>query len=121
MKKLDFNHVKQLMQSAKKLNDYVQFMNDDQKRQEKEVEEECSRLIGLRALEALEGISVDELKNSKAGIRTSALREAGYDNLLQLAKLKDWELTAFGTGHSVNPDFGALLRNLSTAWQSTCT
>ena len=94
MKKLDFNHVKQLMQSAKELNDYVQFMNDDQKRQEKEVEEECSRLIGLRALEALEGISVDELKNSKAGIRTSALREAGYDNLLQLARLKDWELTA---------------------------
>ena len=32
MKKLDFNHVKQLMQSAKELNDYVQFMNDDQKR-----------------------------------------------------------------------------------------
>lgn len=94
MKKLDFNHVKQLMQSAKELNDYVQFMSDDQKRQEKEVEEECSRLIGLRALEALEGISVDELKNSKSGIRTSALREAGYDNLFQLARLKDWELTA---------------------------
>ena len=94
MKKIDFKQVKHKIRSLRELADYVRFISDDQKRQEKEVREECSKVLGLKALDALEGISVEELRNSKAGIRVSALREAGYENLLQVAKRKDWELTA---------------------------
>lgn len=94
MKKVDFKHAKQMIQALHELEENVRFLYDDQKKQERVVEKECARLLEIRALEALEGISVEELKKSKAGIRVSALQEAGYENLYQLAMLKNWELTA---------------------------
>ena len=94
MKKLDFKYVKQRIRDLCELDDYLKFLYDDKKRQETELEEECSKILGLKALDALEHVSVEELKNSKAGIRVAVLQEAGYDNLLQLAKLKDWELVS---------------------------
>jgi hypothetical protein len=94
MKKPDFKYVKKRIHELCGIGDEIHFLYVDKKRQEKELEEECSKLLGLKALDALEHVSVEELKNSKAGIRVAVLQEAGYDNLLQLAKLKDWELVS---------------------------
>lgn len=66
----------------------------DGERQEQEVREECARALERKALDALKDVDLEELKKSKAGIRVAALKDAGHSNLWELARLKDWELSA---------------------------
>jgi len=94
MKKVDFKYVKEMLRSLSELNSDIGFLLEHRGALEKRLRMQCEDYLGMKALDALEGIPVEELKNSKAGIRVSAIKDAGYDNLLQLAKLKDWELTA---------------------------
>ena len=94
LEKPDFKRVKELTRSANGLYESARYVVLDVLRQEKELENEKEKVQGLKALDTLENVSVEELKNSKAGIRVQALKDAGYENLLQIAKLKDWELVA---------------------------
>ena len=94
MANLDFKKLNDDYLAAKELYDAIQFLLADGPHQERRVESELQKIYGMKALTALENISVEELKNSKAGIRVSLLKDAGYENLYQLARLKDWELTA---------------------------
>ena len=52
----------------------------------------CKEILLEDALRSLAGISVDELKRSKAGIRTTVLKEAGYTDLYKLSQAADSEL-----------------------------
>ena len=94
MANLDFKKLNDDYLAAKELYDAIQFLLADGPHQERRVESELQKIYGMKAFTALENISVEELKNSKAGIRVSLLKDAGYENLYQLARLKDWELTA---------------------------
>lgn len=94
MKKVDFKYVKEMLRRLSELDSDIWYVFDHRKVLEKSLKRQCEDYLGLKALDALEGIPVEELKNSKAGIRVSAIKDAGYDNLLQLAKLKEWEMTA---------------------------
>ena len=92
MEKLNFKELNKLMSSLKDLNKRSTNIFLDQLRQEAAVRAACESYLEKCAGDALKDVSVEELKNSKAGIRVSALQEAGYTNLGELAGLQDWEL-----------------------------
>ncbi|MBO7711045.1 MAG: hypothetical protein J6S83_11295, partial [Lachnospiraceae bacterium] len=56
----------------------------------------CTKRLRTQAAVQLKGIPVDELKNSRAGIRTSVLTEAGYGTLYDLWQADDVQLQALG-------------------------
>lgn len=92
--KPNFKELKKQMDAARILNDGARRLLADGQRQEQEVREACARVRRRRALDSLKNIDLEELKKSRTGIRTAALKEAGYSNLWELARLKDWELCA---------------------------
>lgn len=56
------------------------------------IETACQNAVFSHGLESLSKISVDEFQKSKAGIRVSALKEAGYDNMRQVAEASEEKL-----------------------------
>ena len=57
------------------------------------VETACQGVLFSSALDSMASIPVEELGNSKAGIRVSAIKDAGYSNLKEIALASDSELT----------------------------
>ena len=54
----------------------------------------CRKLLLRQAVEALNDISVDELKRARSGIRTQMLKDAGYRTLYDLHRAGDEVLLA---------------------------
>ena len=86
---------------------------------EEKVRQACSAQLKKESSEFLREIPVEELKNSKAGIRISALQSAGYNTLYDLYKAENWKLQNIeGIGEkqisSIRSIIGEFLNRLST-------
>ena len=64
----------------------------DEGRQEQEVRTAFEMSLKANAGRSLAQIPVDELKKSKAGIRTAALKDAGFETLSDLANASDAQI-----------------------------
>lgn len=76
------------------LDEALMRMPEEASSREEEVRKAAVELLEGQVTESLEQVPVEELQNSKAGIRVSALSAAGYRNLRDLAEAGDGELTA---------------------------
>ncbi len=94
MNKPNFRDLKKLIKAVDNLNVSFKNIYDDRARQENNIKQLCNRIAGAQAKQELFNVSVDELKNAKAGIRVQALMEAGYNNLGQIAGATDFEIQA---------------------------
>ncbi|MCR4740366.1 MAG: DEAD/DEAH box helicase [Lachnospiraceae bacterium] len=92
MEKINFTEVKKLMNLLYGLDSALLKICLDRKDQEDRIRLACRKILIIDAEKSLKDISVDELKKSRAGIRVSALTEAGYTDIGCLAKAEDWEL-----------------------------
>lgn len=92
MEKLDFKKVNQLIKALETLDASFGYLMTDRVRQEEAIREASKQVLRCYARESLSQISVEELKTARAGIRVSALQEAGYATLADLDKAADWEL-----------------------------
>ena len=92
--RMSFRAAKQLIQSLQKLGNAFDSMYAQETVQETEIREACETILLQYAGEALSKVPVEELKNSRSGIRISALQEAGYQSLEDIRQAKDWELMA---------------------------
>ncbi len=92
MQKPNFTDLKKLIKAIEDTDAAFDSMQADAEKQRASIKNACNLIAAEHAKEALNEISVDELKNAKAGIRVSALTEAGYSNLGEIAKCTDIEL-----------------------------
>ena len=81
MNRPDFREVKKLLKAIDDINAGFQSIYNDRNLQEKNIKTLCNRIAEREARKALFDISVEELKNARAGIRIQALLDAGYVNL----------------------------------------
>ena len=90
----DFNQIKKLIDRLETLeSDFVRIFDDEQA-QRQALQGICRQAARAQAVGALADIPVGELKYSRAGIRTAALEQAGFQNLLDLYRAPDYALQA---------------------------
>ena len=90
----DFNQINKLIDRLETLeSDFVRIFDDEQA-QRQALQGICRQAARAQAVGALADIPVGELKNSRAGIRTAALEQAGFQNLLDLYRAPDYALQA---------------------------
>ena len=94
MQKPDFKSLKGLISAIHATNNGFISLYSEKTAQEAEIHDLCMQIAGKKAREELDAYSIEELKNAKAGIRVSALQEAGYTTLGQIAGAKDIQLMA---------------------------
>ena len=93
-KRPDFDQIKKLINQLEKLeSDFAGIFGEEQAQRE-ELQGICRQVTRAQAVYALAFIPVGELKNSRAGIRTAALEQAGFHNLLDLYRAPDYALQA---------------------------
>ena len=93
-KRPDFDQIKKLINQLEKLeSDFAGIFGEEQAQRE-ELQGICRQVTRAQAVNALAFISVGELKNSRAGIRTAALEQAGFHTLLDLYRAPDYALQA---------------------------
>ncbi len=91
---LNFAKINSLIKALTDLDEYLNTIYSDRHCQEEEIRKLCARILRKDAEKSLAEVSVEELKKSKAGIRVSALIDAGFDNLYALSCAEDRELMA---------------------------
>ena len=94
MQKPDFKELKNIIKAIKETDTVFDGIFSDRDKQIRAIRDICTKIGAEYAKEALSDFSVDELKNAKAGIRVSALIDAGYTDLGRIAKASDLELSA---------------------------
>lgn len=94
MERPDFKEIRRLTDLLEKLDASFEELFTGTEALEMSLKDLCGEVLFKQARESLKAISVDELKNSKAGIRTQALLDAGYRTLYDLSELSDEEMTA---------------------------
>ena len=93
-KRPDFDQIKKLINQLETLeSDFAGIFGEEQAQRES-LQEICRQVTRAQAVNALAFIPVGELKNSRAGIRTAALEQAGFHNLLDLYRAPDYALQA---------------------------
>jgi len=92
MPRPDFKQFRKLIYTVESMSDAFESIYADKQNQEDAIREVCGHIAANMARKELENISVEELKNAKAGIRVSALMEAGYTNLGKIASASGLEL-----------------------------
>ena len=90
----DFNQIKKLIRRLKTLESDFARIFEEEPAQREALQGICRQAVRTQAVDALAEISVGELKNSRAGIRTAALEQAGFQNLLDLYRAPDYALQA---------------------------
>ena len=90
----DFNQIKKLIGRLKTLESDFAGIFEEERAQREALQGICRQIARTQAVDALAAISVGELKNSRAGIRTAALEQAGFHNLLDLYRAPDYALQA---------------------------
>ena len=88
----DFNEIDSLIGNLGKLEKSFSKITSEYDLHEKALREECAEALKRQSAHFLDEIPVEELKNSKAGIRTGLLEDAGYHTLYDLYKASDWKL-----------------------------
>ncbi len=93
-KRPDFDQIKKLISQLETLeSDFAGIFGEEQAQREA-LQGICRQVTRAQAVNALAFIPVGELKNSRAGIRTAALEQAGFHNLLDLYRAPDYALQA---------------------------
>lgn len=92
MKQIDFKEANKLIGMVSSLDEALSAVMSDAAAQEEAVRSAAGDVIDAGVTESLSGIPVGELRRSKAGIRISALEEAGYTDLARLYRASDQEL-----------------------------
>ncbi len=107
---INFKELNQLIMAVSSLDEALLVMQNDAVLQEEEIRSAAESLLTLEAMESLEQVPVEELSNSKSGIRVKALKDAGYRNLKDLAGADDSELQAVnGIGEKQTTSIRAIL------------
>ena len=88
----DFKEINELVSSMQALDSEFQRIVTDSAAREKQVTRSCREILKRNAAGSLAEIPVEELKNAKAGIRVSALQNAGFLTLLDLYNAENWKL-----------------------------
>ena len=115
----DFKEINRLIESLEMLDRSFQRITAECEGHEEKVRQACAAQLKKESAEFLKEIPVEELKNSKAGIRISALQSAGYNTLYDLYKAENWKLQNIeGIGEkqisSIRSIIGEFLTRLST-------
>ena len=108
----------QLTAALEQINRAAASVMQEEQTQAEEIRKCCDAIRLKEARNALSDISVEELRNSKAGIRVSVLQAAGFRDLGALARAGDRELTmidGIGEGQlsSIRNIISGFLLNLS--------
>ena len=114
----DFKEINRLIVSLQMLDRSFQRITSEYGEQEANVRKACTAELKKQSAEFLKEIPVEELKNSKAGIRINALQSAGYNTLYDLYKTENWKLQRIdGIGEkqisSIRSIIGEFLNRLS--------
>ena len=91
--KIDFKYVKRKYEELLELNDKAQAIVQDEFILAGAVKTAAEGMLFSNAQNTLSSIPIDELSKSKAGIRVSSLKDAGFQTFLDLAVAPDSELT----------------------------
>ena len=94
MDRRGFKQLKKDADTLRELDRVCTKILEDEERQASAVREACRLMLLKGAQASLKNVPVEELAQSKAGIRVSALADAGYPDLLALDSAPDWELRA---------------------------
>ncbi len=92
MQKPNFKEFKNLIDAIKRTDNAFDNMFLDSGKQKSTIKAICGRITAEYAKDALFNVSVEELKNARAGIRVSALQEAGFITLGDIARSTDYQL-----------------------------
>ena len=92
MNKPNFKDLKKLIKAISDTNEAFKSIYNERLLQEESIKQLCNKIAGKQAQKDLFEVSVDELKNAKAGIRVQALIDAGYRNLGQISEATDFEI-----------------------------
>ena len=110
MKRINFKDVNKLISVVTSLDESLGRMSEEASSREEEIRNAAADLLTLEALDSLEQIPVEELRNSKSGIRVNALKDAGYLNLKDLALAEDEALRLVsGIGEKQTASIRAIL------------
>ena len=114
----DFKEISRLIESLQMLDRSFQRITAEYEEHEEKVKQALMAQLKKESAEFLKEIPVEELKNSKAGIRISALQSAGYNTLYDLYKAENWKLQRIdGIGEkqisSIRSIIGEFLNRLS--------
>ena len=93
MSGLNFKEIRSLTAAAVYIDDALTGMAEEFMLQEDRIRSTCEAVIRKEVMKSLAGIPVEELKKSRAGIRTGALEDAGFKNLAQIAEADNAALT----------------------------
>jgi superfamily II DNA or RNA helicase len=94
MRKPDFKVLRTLLRAVEDTNKAFGDIYAEQEAQEQEVRRLCQKAAAQLGKEALDEYSVEELKNARAGIRVSALENAGYKTLGDLGRASNADIEA---------------------------
>ncbi|MBQ1923670.1 MAG: helix-hairpin-helix domain-containing protein, partial [Lachnospiraceae bacterium] len=94
MERPDFKQMKKMEAILRRYADVMNSMTADGERQTEAVRSLAMEAASKMALESLDMISAEELRKSRAGIRVSALMEAGYKTLEDIYRADDKDLAA---------------------------
>ena len=92
MNRPDFREIGRLIDSLRALDADFQKIFADRTEQEEELKACCTGIRRTQSVGQLDGIPVEELRNARAGIRTAALEQAGFQSLGDLYRAGDWRL-----------------------------
>ena len=88
----DFRQLNEMIVSLLNLGQVLTDIAEGEETQKKEIREACMPMMVAASRTALEQVPVEELAKSRAGLRVSALRSAGFENLGQIAAAKNHAL-----------------------------
>ena len=99
LNKLDFRKLNSMNKELSDVQSGLAEIFDEMDILEGTIKTACQDVLFDKTLDSLEKVSVDELSKSRLGIRVSALKDAGFANLKQLAMATDREISeAEGVG-----------------------
>ena len=111
MQRPKFKDLNKLIGAIADVDNALDGMFEDRQVQIDSIMKICRQIAAESAQNGLADISVNELKNARAGIRVAAIEEAGITNLFQLSRLTDFEMMAIeGIGEKQT----VVIRNLIT-------
>ena len=92
MSRIHFKEVNTLIRLVSVIDEALAAMQEAVSVKEAQVREAAQNLLELEVKKSLEEIPVEELRESKAGIRVSALKDAGYRSFKDLSETDDSKL-----------------------------
>lgn len=111
----DFKQIDVLIDSYQKLDREFANMITDTRERERRITRTCNQILKDNCADLLADIPVSELRNAKAGIRVTALENAGYENLLDLYRAQSWQLKSIqGIGDKQAASINGILNGFLT-------